>query len=71
MSLDDVPMPLTVEHDDPELTYQEAAIAGFRADGGKQQAVVLDGNRYLFLTNEAEVGRLTRELLTNVLSARR
>jgi pimeloyl-ACP methyl ester carboxylesterase len=43
--------------------YQQRAINGFRAAANNRDVFVLDGNHYLFLTNEAQVVRLLRSFL--------
>ena len=49
-------------------TYQKEAIAGFLDGATNRRTVVLDGNHYLFFTNEAEVVRLVRDFLGAVTS---
>ena len=49
-------------------TYQKEAIAGFLDGATNRRTVVLDGNHYLFFTNEAEVVRLVRDFLGAVSS---
>ncbi len=43
--------------------YQEGAMAGFRAGAGNRETLVLDGNHYLFFTNEAQVVQAVRVFL--------
>jgi len=45
-------------------SYQQRSIAGFRAGANNRETVVLDGNHYMFFTNEAEVVRLMRDFLS-------
>lgn len=40
--------------------YQQVAIAGFVAEADNRKVLVLEGNHYLFFTNEAEVARSMR-----------
>lgn len=47
--------------------YQEEAIADFRAHVQNGRVVVLDGNHYLFITNETDVVRLLRNFLAESL----
>jgi pimeloyl-ACP methyl ester carboxylesterase len=43
--------------------YQGAAISAFRAGADNREVVVLDGNHYLFFSNEADLVRLVRAFL--------
>ncbi len=47
-------------------TFQQGAMAGFLANSGNRKVQVLEGNHYLFLTNEAEVARLMRAFLASI-----
>jgi non-heme chloroperoxidase len=51
-------------------SYQEGAIAGFRAGATNRDSLVLDGNHYLFFTNEAQVVQAVRAFLAKALSSR-
>ena len=46
--------------------FQQAAMAGFLANSDNRKVQVLEGNHYLFLTNEAEVARLMRAFLASI-----
>jgi pimeloyl-ACP methyl ester carboxylesterase len=53
---------------DETQTYQKEAIAGFLDGATNRRTMVLDGNHYLFFTNEADVVRLVRDFLGAVTS---
>ncbi len=46
--------------------FQQGAIASFLAWAGNRKVQVLEGNHYLFFTNEAEVARLMRAFLVSI-----
>jgi hypothetical protein len=52
-------------------SYVQEAVTGFRAAADNRRVAMLDGNHYLFFTNEAEVVRLMREFLMNALQPSR
>lgn len=52
-------------------SYVEEAIAGFRTGTNNRRVAMLDGNHYLFFTNEAEVVRRIREFLMTTLQQSR
>ena len=47
--------------------YQAGAIAGFSAGASNRETLVLDGNHYLFFTNEAQVVRGVKAFLARML----
>ena len=47
--------------------YQQTAIAAFSAEADNRKVLVLEGNHYLFLTNEAEVARSMRAFLAPIV----
>ena len=46
--------------------FQQGAIASFLAETDNRKIHVLEGNHYLFFTNEAEVARLMRAFLVSI-----
>jgi pimeloyl-ACP methyl ester carboxylesterase len=47
--------------------YQQGAIEGFLRNADNRKVLVLEGNHYLFITNEAEVARSMRAFLAPVV----
>ena len=46
--------------------FQQGAMAGFLAEADNRKVHVLEGNHYLFFTNEAEVARSMRAFLASI-----